>query len=312
MKTARAASFFWIVWTCAAFQSSLSQATEYVKAGRYADAVAILTKALQSNPKSGETAYLLLSDCHLHLEQSDKAVETLRTGLRIYPAAPALERTLGEILFRRKYDSTEAGTLLAHAAKAMPRDPEAKHYYAQWAYLNSRDRICAQQEREALALPGLNDLALLQMYTLEGLCASRLEEADTARSAFQHADEINGRQKTFDPVAAYQYVQFLTRYNDDERAHQIVNEILQRIPEFGPAHLEKAKYFDRAKQPERAIEEARAALASRGNDPNTERAAHALLAKCNSLLGRTEEAKQEQEWIESHPNPEAPVNKMTP
>src|SRR5207244_3498928 len=113
------------------------------------------------------------------------------------------ERMLGEILFRRKYDSTEAGTLLAHAAKVMARDPEAKHYYAQWAYLNARDRICAQQERDALALPGLSDLALLQMYTLKGLCESRLEEADNARTAFQRANEINERQKSYDPVAAF-------------------------------------------------------------------------------------------------------------
>lgn len=298
---------------CGAFQSTpLSVATDEAKAGRYADAVDVLTKALRSNPKAGETSYLLLSNCYLQLEQPGKAVDTLRAALRIYPAAPPLERMLGEILFRQKYDSTEAGTLLAHAAKLMTHDPEAKHYYAQWAYLNARDRICAQQEREALALPGLNDLALLQMYTLEGLCESRLEEADSARAAFQHANEINERQESFDPVAAFQYVQFLTRYNDEQRAQQIIDEVLGRIPGFGPAHLEKAKYFDRAKQPERAIAEAHAALASRGNDLNNERAAHALLAKCNSLLGRTDEAKQEQEWIEAHPNPETPVTRVTP
>ena len=43
-----------------------------------------------------------------------------------------------------------------------------------WAYLNERDRICVQQEREGLGLPGLNDLALLQMHTLLGMCQSRL------------------------------------------------------------------------------------------------------------------------------------------
>ena len=35
-------------------------------------------------------------------------------------------------------------------------------------------RICVEQEREALALPGLNDLAALQMNTLLGMCYSRL------------------------------------------------------------------------------------------------------------------------------------------
>jgi tetratricopeptide (TPR) repeat protein len=309
VKAGRAASLFLAAFACGAFQNSpISLATEQAAAGRYAAAAEILTKSLESNPKSGEPSYLLLSNCHLQMEQPGKAVDTLRMGLRIYPAAPTLERMLGEILFRQKYDSTEAGTLLAHAAKAMARDPEAKHYYAQWAYLNARDRICTLQEREALALPGLNDLALLQMYTLWGLCESRLEEADNARAAFEHANDINERQQSYDPVAAFQYIQFLTRYNDEARALQIVDEVIRRIPEFGPAHLEKAKYFDRSRQPARAIEEARAALASRGNDLNSERAAHALLAKCDSLLGRTDDAAREQQWIESHPNPETRAN----
>jgi tetratricopeptide (TPR) repeat protein len=226
--------------------------------------------------------------------------------LRAYPAAPVLERALGQLLFRSQYDSSEAGTLLAHAATMLPRDPEAKHYYAQWAYLNARDRICVQQEREALALPGLNDLALLQMYTLLGMCQSRLEEADGARSAFQRANEINARQTAYDPIAAFQYVQFLTRYGDDAAAQAIVDQILQRVPRFGPAHLEKAKYHDRAGEPARAIAEATLALSSDGNDVNSERAAHSLMARCYSLLGNADEAAKEQQWIEAHPNPETP------
>ena len=292
-------------WCCQGFQKApFDTAMGQVQAGKYPEAVATLTAAVKANPKAGENAWLLLAQCYLQMEEPDKAVDALRSGLRNYPAAPLLERTLGEVLFKRKFDSSESGTLLAHAAKMLPRDPEAKHYYAQWAYLNARDRICEQQEREASALPGLNDLALLQMYTLLGMCQSRLEEADAARTAFQSADKINARQKAYDPVAAFQYVQFLTRYNDDETAAKIVDEILQRVPEFGPAHLEKAKYLERAKQIESAIAEAQLALQSPGNDLNSERAAHSLLAKCHFALGHVEEAKREQEWIESHPNPE--------
>ena len=236
----------------------------------------------------------------------DQAEATLRAGLRANPAAPVLERALGQLLFRAKYDSSEAGTLLAHAAKMLPRDPEAKHYYAQWAYLNSRDRICVQQEAETLALPGLNDLALLQMNTLLGMCQSRLEEAAGARKAFQRANEINARQPAYDPVAAFQYVRFLTRYEDDKAAQEIVDQILQKIPRFAPAHLEKAKHYDRSGDAARAIEEAKQALSSDGNDVNSERAAHVLLARCYSMLGNTVEAAKEQQWIEAHPNPETP------
>jgi tetratricopeptide (TPR) repeat protein len=209
-----------------------------------------------------------------------------------------------------KFDSAEAGTLLARAAKMLPLDPQARHYYAQWAYLNARERICIDQEREALTLPGLNDLAVLQMNTLLGMCYGRLsqeaEAADGARLAFQRANAINARQAAYDPIAAYQYVQFLMRHGDDKAAQTIVDEVLQRIPRFGPARLERAKYYDREGECARAIAEARLALASDGNDINSERAAHILMARCYSLLGNDEEAAKEQKWIEAHPNPETP------
>jgi len=280
-----------------------------VQAGHDQEAAATLEAAIHSDPKGGQNLYLLLSECYVRLADPAKASATLRAGLRAYPAAPVLERALGQLLFRSHYDSSEAGALLAHAVKMLPRDPEAKHYYAQWAYLNGRDRVCVQQEHDASALPGLNDLALLQMNTLLGMCQSRLPEvegADGARSAFQRANEINVRQTSYDPIAAFQYVQFLTRHGDDAAAQEIVDQILKRVPRFGPAHLEKAKYYDRSGDVMRAISEARLALSSDGIDVNSERAVHILLARCNSFLGNAEEAAKEQQWIEAHPNPETP------
>jgi tetratricopeptide (TPR) repeat protein len=285
-------------------------AVDQAQAGKYQEAIATLDAAIRTNPKGGENLYLLLADCHVQLTDLAKAEAALRAGLRVYPAAPILERSLGQLLFRIKFDSSEAGTLLAHAAKMMPRDPQARHYYAQWAYLNSRERICVDQEREALTLPGLNDLAALQMNTLLGMCYGKLlqedEAAKGARLAFQRANEINLRQTAYDPTAAYQYVQFLQRYGDDKAAQAIVDEVLQRIPRFGPARLEKAKFYDHNGECGRAIAEAQLALSSDGNDINNERAAHMLMARCYSLLGNTEEAAKEQQWIEAHPNPETP------
>jgi tetratricopeptide (TPR) repeat protein len=295
--------------TCLAFQtprSPLAVAVGQVQAGQFQEAAATLEAAIRANPNGGENLYLLLSECYARLADPTKATSTLRAGLRAYPAAPVLKRALGQLLFRANYDSSEAGTLLADAAKLLPRDPEAKHYYAQWAYLNARERICVQQETEALALPGLNDLALLQMNTLLGMCRSRLEEADGARQAFQRANEINARLTAYDPVAAFQYVQFLTRYGEAAAAQEIVDQILQKVPRFAPARLEKAKHYDRSGDSARAISEAKLALLSDGNDVNSERAAHILLARCYSMLGNAEEAAKEQQWIEAHPNPETP------
>ena len=118
------------------------------------------------------------------------------------------------------------------------------------------------------------------------------EAAQGARLAFQRANEIHARQTAYDPIAAFQYVQFLTRYGDDAAAQIVIDEILQRIPRFGDCA--------------RAITEAKLALSSDGNDINSERAAHLLMARCYSLLGNADEAAKEQQWIEAHPNPEAP------
>ena len=288
------------------FDAAMAQ----VQAGQYQQAIATLEEAIRANPKGGENFFVLLSVCHLQLADAAKATATLRAGLRVYPESPLLERSLGQLLFRGKFDSSEAGTLLAHAAKLLPRDPEAKHYYAQWAYLNARERVCVAQELEALALPGLNDIASLQMNTLLGMCYGRLaQEPDAekgARLAFQRASEINARQAAYDPVAAIQYVQFLQRQGDDAAAQPIIDQILQRVPQFAPARLEKAKFYDRGGDCARAITEAQLALSSQGNDINSERAAHILLARCHSQLGHADLAAKEQQWIEAHPNPETP------
>jgi tetratricopeptide (TPR) repeat protein len=287
-------------------QPPIAVAMGQAQAGQFKEAVATLDAAIRANPKGGETLYLLLSDCYTQLGDPAKAETALRAGLKIYPASPNLERALGQLLFRTKFDSVEAGTLLAHAAKMLPRDPQAKHYYAQWAYLNARERICVAQEKEALALPGLNDLAALQINTLLGMCYSRLlqeeEAAQGARLAFQRANEINARQAAYDPIAAFQYVQFLSQYGDDKAAQAIVDEILKRVPRFGPARLEKAKYYDRGGECARAISEVKLVLSSDGIDINNERAAHILMARCYSTLGNADEAAKEQQWIEAHPN----------
>ena len=286
--------------------SALDQAREKTKAGDFAGAIAILEAAIGAHPKSGEQSYLMLADCYAQVHSSSGAVQALRSGLKAYPGSPLIERNLGELLLRLGYNDPEAGTLLADASRALPKDPEVKHYYAQWAFLNQKDGICAEQEDQALNSPGLNDLALLQIETLLGMCQDRLEHEEAARKAYARAHDINSRQARYDPVATLQYVRFLTRYREDAEAERLVDEILAHAADFGPAHVEKAKFYDRKGDSEHAIQEAEQALHSGGTDDNDERAAHSLLARCYFRLGHTEEANREQQWISEHPNPETP------
>jgi hypothetical protein len=290
---------------CPAQETAFTKALRQAQRGDCSAAAVTLSDALRARPAAGADYYRLLADCQLQTGHPDDATTTLRNGLRRFPASAPMEKSLGIALFRQKAESVEAGQRLARAAKALPRDPEARHYFAQWAYLNLRDRICISEEQSALRLPGLNEQALLQMNTLLGMCATRLEDSPTAHKAFAAAHAVNLRQPTLDPIAAYQYLTFLSRFADAASAEQVIADVLQRVPRFGPALLEQAKLRERAKDFAAAIDSANASLNGTNNDINAERAAHGILARAYAAQGDEAAAQREQAWIESHPNPEA-------
>ena len=282
-------------------QSPWDLGARLAEKGNYAAAVQTLTSALASSPAPTAAPYLLLSDCYLQMNRSADAEQILRKGLSAHPADPLLELFLGELRMDAQPDSPEAGQLLEHSVRTAPRDPEARHSYARWAHMNSRDRICVAQEKAAVLLPGIDDVTLMKMNTQLGICSGPIEDVAGARAAFRRANAINLRQKTYDAAVAWEYVQFLRRFGVDAEVQSIVGEILERVPGFGPARLERAKYFDREGQPDKAVEAARLVLQSIGNDLNVERAAHEILARSFTALGDTGNASREQAWIEAHP-----------
>jgi hypothetical protein len=271
------------------------------KQGNCAAAVQTLTSALATAPAPTADPYLVLSDCDTQLNRPADAEQALRKGLSAYPASPDLQFALGELLLEVQPNSLEAGQLLENSVRGGSRDPKTRHSYARWAHKNLRERICVAQEKAALLLPGLDDDELLQMNTLLGICSGQIEDAAEARAAFRRANTVNLRQKTYAPEAAWQYVEFLKRFGVDAEVQSIVGEILDRVPGFGLARLERAKYFDREGQPDKAAEAARLVLQSAGNDLNDERAAHEILARSFTALGDTGNAAREQAWIDAHP-----------
>jgi cytochrome c-type biogenesis protein CcmH/NrfG len=108
---------------------SINSFEQYARAGDCSAAAALL----QKEPKAGVVAYVLLGNCYSRLGKTDLAVKTLQDGLRAIPGSGVLLRALGQIRFRQNPESDEVGSLLRRAAAALPRDPEALHYYAQWA-----------------------------------------------------------------------------------------------------------------------------------------------------------------------------------
>src|SRR5260370_35607708 len=77
-----------------------------------------------------------------------------------------------------------------------------------------------------------------------------------ARKAFERAFAAYLTQQP--PVAdvPFQFVKFLVAAGDSAKASSINSEILQRNPNFGPAHLEQAKFFFNQGALQHAVEEA--------------------------------------------------------
>jgi tetratricopeptide (TPR) repeat protein len=279
--------------------STLGAVEQLLRQNRYEDAIKELNATLEREPQSGEAVWVLLARCYESVGKPEEALRTLRAGVRANPDSQRLPLNLGEVLFQLRADSVEAGALLAHAVEAMPRDAVARHYYAQWASLNDKENECAANERAALALPGLNEQALLQMYTLLGLCEDKLDHPENAESAFQKALNVNRRSKSFDPGSAIQFARFLSISGKQEQARQLVQEVLAHAPSFGPVHLELARQFDKAGHFAQAVDEARLALAGEGNDSLTIRSARSVLAKGLFALGQKKEAEEQRQLIEA-------------
>ena len=125
-----------------AADSAFDQALRQASQGNCQAAVSTLQAAIQANARSGVDYYRLLSDCQLRLGQGDPAIQTLNKATQLYPGQPLLEKSLGQLLFRQRPENPEAGLRLGRAVRALPQDPEVRHYYSQWAFLNGREKLC--------------------------------------------------------------------------------------------------------------------------------------------------------------------------
>jgi len=139
--------------------ADLQGALAKFQAGDCNGVIAILSQVKTPDPTEGDAPYALLAACYLQQGRVAEGMKVVRDGLVALPQSGLLKRLLGQQLFREDPYNPEAGTLLEGAMTALPRDPESRHYFAQWAHMNNRDEDCAQREREALLAPNLSPMA---------------------------------------------------------------------------------------------------------------------------------------------------------
>src|SRR5215469_7688566 len=277
----------------------LLAARAYIAQGNFSKAAESLDLVLDANPDVGSEPYLTLIDCRLKLDQKEKALEAAERGVKRYPTSGPLLKAAGALILQENSASDRAGELLARASKALPQDPGAQYAYGLWALMNHHEEIAIAAERRALALSPADDLKV-QAQTFIGLGEDALKRPQRAEAAFRAALAVNRQLPSPNASAELEFAMFLTRQSRQREAQELLTEILKFAPTFGPAHLERAKYLFMQGDLESALAEGKTALDQAGSDLKSLRAAHAFLAKTYFALGRDNEAKAHQSWIESH------------
>jgi tetratricopeptide (TPR) repeat protein len=305
----------------------------------YRAASQLLEAALAAHPGGAPDLYAMLAVCRLKMNQPEEALRVSERALETHPGSPRLEKSYVEVLWAacakpdRKARLTAAlrrapaspffmmalaeillaedaveyqfqiEPLVRKAALARPLDPQAHYLLGQWACLNDRQDLSVRELTRALELTSANPRARMQIHTYLGISYERLNRPGDAEKAYRQALAVNRKLRAPDPGAYMQLAKFLEDEQREAEAQEVLAEVLRLAPAFGPAHLERAKFLADQDKPVEALAEGELALRYAGTGGLQLRAAHAFLARIDSVLGRAGEAKAHREWIETHPQP---------
>jgi len=304
-----------------------------VKGGQARAAAEMLGRELQANPRSSPGLYAAAGWAHLKAGDLASAAEVCERGMRLYPdseieavylslPAPFLAERVGARIERLQQSAdaaelialgrvladadparkTRAGEiaqkLLAHAVELAPDSASARYNYGRTLVQNNSSRALAEWEK-ALALKPGDDLRL-QILIKVGAARLDLSDPKGAEDAFRGALEINRRLTRRRPEAALEYVRFLQLRSRTAEAETLLEEVVRWNPLSPQARLERAKLLAARGLWQKVVEEGEFVLKSAGDDTETLRSAHFLLARAYLRLNRPEEARRHREWISSH------------
>jgi len=206
-----------------------------------------------------------------------------------------------ESLMQRDRADDRAGELLEKAIAANPGDAEAHYLLSRWALLKRRYERAVQAATRAANLSAGNQAAQMQEWTIVALANDRMNKQAEADAAFRKALAFNASLQSFDPIAAYEYLKVLERDHRDKDGHEVTALILRKSPEYGPAHLSRAKGLAAENNLEEAAKEAEFALAHLDGGRVAERDAHYLLARLYLRLKQPALAEPHKNWLGAHP-----------
>jgi len=239
---------------------------------------------------------LLLTDCGASPDCRLKAIGALRQN----PSSPAyLKAVTGMLVENAPLDSSTAD-MVKRTQNGLPADASAQYIYAKWLYSVNRLDAALDAARGASAMAGSDAAVKSRALALEAMTDDRLGYAALADATFRQALELNRRLPSPDPKIGLAYADFLKKDSREEEAGGLVTEILHWAPANGTAHLYRATSFSHSGDREGAAIEAQLALEQPDADLKLQRAAHSLLARTYSEMGRDAEAKAHVDWLTTH------------
>jgi tetratricopeptide (TPR) repeat protein len=269
-----------------------------VAGGEYSEAIREFSGVIESDPESEPDVYFLLMGAQLRTQDGAGALRTFERGRKAHPN-PAFLKGAAEVSLREDPRESAAEEILNHLRQALPNDPEARYLFAHWLFIGNDHQRCLEELTLAAGLPGNNDKTRMEIYALAGMAEQSLGALERAEAAYQQSLAANRRLPNGSPLAAFKYVELLMKSARFDQAEKLIAEILGWSPEFGPAHLERARLLVRKGEKEQAVESAQLALRYAGGDVDQLRAIHSLLAKTLFSLDRTQEAEEHQRRIEA-------------
>ena len=141
----------------------------------------------------------------------------------------------------------------------------------------------------------------MQEWTIVGLANDRMNNQVESEAAFRKALAFNRLLPRFDSTAAYEYLKVLERDHRERDAHEVMSVILEKTPEYGPAHLSRAKELTAGSNLEGAVKDAEFALAHLDGGRPAERDTHYLLARLYLRLKRPGVAESHKKWLSANP-----------
>ena len=314
----------------------IANATAQLEQRDFRSAIRTLELAEQTAPRSTPEIYVLLATAHLNLREQDAAFDACRRGLTAIPASARLERyfvsvvstldrpedrarrleealnlapqspylqmALGRVLADADWHNLAAEGLLRSAARKLPQDPEARYRYADWLCSHEKNEECVAEITAALALDPANLVARMQGHAYLANAQNGLDHADAAERAYRRSLEINVRLGWPNLRVPTYFARFLAEHGREKEAERVLDDLVRRAPDCGPAHRELARLYADTGRFEQAVVAGRRALAYAQGAKEDERALHLILAKALFALGRNEEAAEHQAWVKANPH----------